>query len=159
MSEWTAWGALRPTETFPPAISSPLRLRHWGDPARTLRAPQSELGKTPPEPPWARPPKPGGLGWIWALRTGLNYNVVDCVVGTTEPALAPTNPDRILKPWQAAQTERGGKGAVMTELCIVLVVVESSWNYTLPKQPLTPTWGILRSQSELGLLYKLTFSL
>ena len=49
---------------FPPPLAS---LERSGK-SSTLRAPQSELGKTPPEPPWARPPKPGGLGWIWALR-------------------------------------------------------------------------------------------
>ena len=32
-----------------------------------LRALQSKQGKVPPEPPWARPPKLRGLGWIWAL--------------------------------------------------------------------------------------------
>ena len=39
----------------------------------TLRAPQSEKGKVPPEPPWARPPKLS-LGWIWALDRTAHFS-------------------------------------------------------------------------------------
>ena len=64
MSEWTAWGALRPTETFPPAISSPLRLRHWRDPARVRRS-------EPLSPSWEKrhpnlhgPASPSRAAWV-----------------------------------------------------------------------------------------------
>ena len=64
MSEWTAWGALRPTETFPPAISSLLGLRHWGNPARDRRS-------EPLNPSWEKrhpnlhgPAPPSRAAWV-----------------------------------------------------------------------------------------------
>ena len=56
-----AWGALRPNGNIPSRPSV------FVIESSTLRAPQSKQAKVPPEPPWARPPKLGGLGWIWAL--------------------------------------------------------------------------------------------
>ena len=49
--------------------SLPLRMRHRGSstefnaPGPSIRAGQG----VPPEPPWARPPKPSSLGWNWSL--------------------------------------------------------------------------------------------
>ena len=67
----TTWGALRPAETVPlaffapPPASSGLRAE-FNAPGSAVRA--WGLGRdVPPEPPWARPPKPGSLGWNWTL--------------------------------------------------------------------------------------------
>ena len=59
-----------------PTLSPPLprtSLRR-SSASSTLRAPQSEKGKAPPEPPWARPPRTGSLGWIWALGTTAHFS-------------------------------------------------------------------------------------
>ena len=68
-------GALRPTETFPPDLLFPPPRTSLGrsSESSTLRAPQSEKGKVPPEPPWARPPKLS-LGWIWALGKTAHFS-------------------------------------------------------------------------------------
>ena len=68
-------GALRPTETFPPDLLFPPPRTSLGRSSKssTLRAPQSEKGKVPPEPPWVRPPKLS-LGWIWALGKTAHFS-------------------------------------------------------------------------------------
>ena len=65
-------GALRPTETVPLTFLAPPHasstLQHRVQRTGPLNPSGGITGQgVPPEPPWARPPKPGGLGWNWSL--------------------------------------------------------------------------------------------
>ena len=68
----STWGALRPTETVPLTFFAPPHassgLQHRVQRSGPLNPSGGITGQgVPPEPPWARPPKPGGLGWNWSL--------------------------------------------------------------------------------------------
>ena len=91
-----AYGNVPSRPSLPPPRTS---LRRSSE-SSTLRAPQSEKGKVPPEPPWARPPKQSSLGWIWALGKTAHFS------GTQ--ALPPVIPHKGTKP--GAPSQRWGMG-------------------------------------------------
>ena len=59
---------------FPPTFSSPLRVRHWGDPARVPRSGPLNLRRKGATRTSMGPPPKLSLGWIWALGKTAHFS-------------------------------------------------------------------------------------